>query len=183
MATVTKPQITAAEFLAMDLGPGLHELVRGEVVKMTPPDYRHGHVCLNIGRLLAGYGATTRLGHAATNDARVDIDRQTVRGADVAFYSEARWPRDRIGAEAPPVPPDLVVEVVSANDRPGKVQEKVADYLNAGVAMVWVADPKRRTLAIYRADDATPTVLGDADDLRDPPGLPGFACRVAEFFD
>jgi Uma2 family endonuclease len=60
----------------------------------------------------------------------------------------------------------------------GKVQE----YLDAGVLMVWVIHPVRRTLTIYRPDDPTPTILTESDILEDLPELPGFRCPVAEFF-
>lgn len=181
MVTAAK-KITAAEFRAMDLGDGLHELVRGEIVELTPPEYRHGYICGNIYTALRNYGQRTGHGHAATNDSCVDVSDDTVRGADVAYYSEARWPRERVGQEPAPVPPDLVAEVASASDRPGKVLEKVADYLTAGIPMVWVVYPRRRIVAIYRHDDPTPTVLTDDDAVVDLPELPGFACPVADFF-
>src|SRR4051812_37398951 len=182
MATVTKPRVTTAEFLTVDLGPGRHELVRGEIVTLPPPEYSHGFVCLNIGVKLHTFGNQTGHGHVASNDASVDVGGDSVRGADVCYYSEARWPRDRVGKEPPPCPPDLVVEVVSASDRPRDVLDRVGQYLGAGVPMVWVANPEPRTLAIYRADDVTPVVLAADQFLGGLPELPGFRCRVAEFF-
>lgn len=181
-ATATATRITADQFLKMDLGGGLFELVRGEIVEMPPLDYGHGYVCLNIGVLLHHFGRQTGHGHVASNDSAVGIDEYSVRGADVCYYSEARWPRSQVGTGRPPVPPDLVVEVVSSHDRPGKVFEKVGEYLRAGVAMVWVVNPRTRRLTIYRGDDPTPRVLGEVDEVEGLPGLPGFRCRVAEFF-
>jgi len=181
-ATTTAP-ITADEFLKMDLGDGLHELVRGEVVEVPSPEYEHGQTCANGVLVLHGFGRRTGHGHAASNDSVVAIGEYDVRGADISYYSEARWPRANVGKERPPVPPDLVVEALSASDRPSKVLQKVADYLDAGVGMVWVLSNRRRNLTIYRAGDPTPVVLGEAELLADLPELPGFSCRVAEFFD
>jgi len=181
MATAAT-RITADEFLRMDLGDGRHELVRGEIVEMPPAEYSHGLICLTVGALLLTYSRQTGHGHVASNDSAVGISDDTVRGADVCYYSEARWPRSRVGKERPPVPPDLVVEVLSSNDRPGKVQEKVGDYLQAGVRAVWVIDLRRRALTIYRNDDPTPAVLRDGDALADLPELPGFAAGVADLF-
>lgn len=183
MATATKTRITAEEFLKMDLGEGIHELVRGEIITLSPPEYWHGIVCLNAGSILRDFGRRTGHGHVGSNDSTVGISDITVRGADLCYYSEARWPRSRVGLERPPVPPDLVVEVLSPSDRPGKVFEKLADYLSAGVLMIWFIDPRRRTLAIYRLDDPTPTVLAEADHVEGLAELPGFRCQVAEFFD
>ncbi len=182
MATTTKTQITADEFFQMDLGEGLYELVRGEIVKVNPPEYWHGYLCGNVYTILREYGQRTGHGHAATNDSAVAVSEITVRGADICYYSEARWPRAQVGQGRPSVPPDLVVEVVSPNDRPGKVLEKVGEYLSAGVPMVWVLHAKQRNLTIYRGDDPTPMVLTEADIVDNLAELPGFRCPVAECF-
>ena len=121
MATVTRP-ITADEFLEMDLGEGEHELVRGEIVSMPTPMPAHGRYCMNSSFLLEIFGRATGFGYAITNDSAVQTERgpDTVRGADVAFYSHARWPREKLGKGLIPVPPDLVVEVLSPSNRPGR---------------------------------------------------------------
>ena len=190
MATVTEaeappaiePTYTVDEFMKMDLGEGTHELVRGKIVAMPPAGYLHGFVCVNVSALLHDFGRRTGHGHAASNDSAVGINDDTVRGADVSYYSEARWPRAQVGRGLPPVPPDLAVEVYSPSNRPGEMLEKVADYLGAGVLMVWVIHPDRRNLTIYRGDDPTPVVLDEANFVEGLPGLPGFRCQVAEFF-
>ena len=177
-----KLRIHADEFLQMDLGDGLHELVRGEIVRMPPPQYWHGLICGFAYALLLNFGRRTGHGHAGTNDSTVRIDDQNVRGADVCYYSEARWPRARVSQENPPVPPDLVAEVLSTSDRPGEVLAKVADYLRVGVAVVWVIDPGKRRLTIHRGDTQTPTVLEESEIVENLPELPGFRCQVADFF-
>lgn len=180
--TTTKARVTAAEFLAMDLGEGLHELVRGEIIELPPPGYWHGFVCLNAGAILRDFGRRTGHGHVASNDSMVGIDDETVRGADVCYYSEARWPRAQVEQGPPPVPPDVVVEVLSPHDRTSKVLEKVGDYLAAGVPVVIVLNPERRDATVYRGDVPTPTVLAADGVLEGMPELPGFRCRVDEFF-
>jgi Uma2 family endonuclease len=182
MATVTETRkITADEFLEMDLGDGLHELVKGEIVEMPPAEYEHGYICGNSYSVLREYGRRTGHGHAATNDSSVRVDEFNVRGADVAYYSEARWPRSRIGKERPPVPPDLVIEVRSPSDRWSDVVAKVIDYLRAGVAIVLVLQPSPQTVTIYR-NDADPVTLNASDTLENLPELPDFRCQVSEFF-
>lgn len=183
MATATPTtRITADEFLEMDLGDGLFELVRGEIIELSPPGPEHGCVCLNAGMLLQLFGRRTGHGYAMSNDADVSISHDTVRGGDVCYYSEARWPRAQIGPRPAPVPPDLVVEVYSPSDRPARMLEKVGDYLKAGTLMVWVLHPQPRNLTIYRQDDPTPIVLIETEFVANLPELPGFHCQVAEFF-
>jgi Uma2 family endonuclease len=180
VATPTK--IRAEDFLKMDLGEGLHELVDGEIVLVPPAEYAHGFICGRVYFLFELYGRTTNHGHAATNDSLVPINEFTVRGADVQYFSEARWPRTRIGLERPPVPPDLVVEVMSPSDRQAEVLMKVGGYLKAGVSVVLVLNPAERTLTIYRGDTVASIILHESAFFENLPELPDFRCQVSEFF-
>lgn len=175
-------RFTAQEFLTMNLGEGLHELVRGVIITSSPPEPLHGFVCGNTGAILHRFGRRTGHGYVAINNTVILIDDYTVRGADVSYYCEARWPKARLSEGYAQVPPDLAVEVYSPSNRPREMQEKVADYLRAGVLVVWVLHPKRRTLTIYRHDDPTPTVLAEDATVEGLPELPGFRCAVADFF-
>jgi Uma2 family endonuclease len=185
MATDVKPKLlTAEEFMNLDLGEGTFELVRGEVVKVPPPMPEHGIVCNNVAGLLWNYSRQSGHGYSLSNDSAVLTERgpDTVRGADVCFYSHARWPREQVGRGLPPVAPDVVVEVVSASDRRSKIHQKVEEYLEAGVLLLWVVYPARRSVVLYRPDNEPPTVLSENDTLENLPELPGFRCRVAELF-
>ncbi len=184
MATTEKALITAEDFMQMDLGEGTFELVRGEVIELPPPMPEHGVICGEHLLHPSSFGRQTGHGYAMTNDSAVLTERgpDTVRGADVCYYSQARWPRSEVGTQLPPVLPDLVVEVVSPSDRPGEIHRKVHEYLNAGVPMVWVTYPKQRRVLIHRRDQAEPIVLDESEVIENLPELPGFRCAVAEFF-
>ena len=185
MATDVKTKLlTAEEFMAADLGEGTFELVRGEVIQVPPPMPEHGRVCINVGFALESYGRQTGYGYALANDSGVVTERgpDTVRGADVCFYSHERWPRSQVGSTLPPVAPDLVVEVYSPGNRRGKAMEKVIEYLDAGFPLVWVVYPKSRQVVIYRSADEPPDVLKQDAVIENLPELPGFRCPVADFF-
>jgi Uma2 family endonuclease len=181
-AMTAPTKIRAEDFLKMDLGEGLHELVDGEIILVPPAEYAHGFVCGRAYLLFEVYGRTTNHGHAATNDSLIPVNEFNVRGADVQYFREARWSRTRIGLERPPVPPDLVVEVVSPSDRNAKLLRKVSSYLEAGVSVVLVLNPAQRTLTIYRGDTANSIVLNESATLENLPELPDFRCQVSEFF-
>jgi Uma2 family endonuclease len=72
---------------------------------------------------------------------------------DVAYMSYARLaslaPQDR---ETPRIAPDIVVEVRSPYDRTADVEHKLGVYLAAGVEMVLIVDPDRRTMDVFEAD-------------------------------
>jgi Uma2 family endonuclease len=187
MATATQPQtklMTAEEFMAADLSDGTFELVRGQVVEVPPPMPEHGRVCGNACFALETYGRQSGRGYALSNDSAVLTERgpDTVRGADVCFYSHARWPRSEVGKTLPPVPPDVAVEVYSPSNRRDSMSRKVTEYLVAGTLMVWVIYLASRSAAIFRSDDEPPLVLREGDVIENLPELPGFCCAVADLF-
>src|SRR5258708_37197012 len=123
--------MTAEEF-ARRPDPGHpEELVRGRVVPVPVPDRRHGQICSKVCRLLGNFAEEHDLGHVLNNDSGVITARQpdTVRGADVAFYSYNRLPKGPLPVLYPEVAPDLVVEVRSPGDRWPEALAKVAEYL------------------------------------------------------
>jgi Uma2 family endonuclease len=187
MATVTeaktKTLMTAEQFMEMK-GEGRHELVKGEVIEVALGSFHHGVICSRIDRRLGNYGEESRYGYTLSNDTAVRTERgpDTVRGADVAFYSNARLPLGPAIPALPDIPPDLVVEVYSPSNRRNEILGKVSEYLGAGVLMVWVVYPEQRTVVIYRPDDPIPVILRDHDILENLPELPGFRCPVAELF-
>jgi Uma2 family endonuclease len=178
----TKTLLTAEEYLQIsDRGPS--ELVRGEVTEMSPPSYRHGVVCVNVGVVLKLWARANNAGSVAGNDAGVVTERNpdTVRGADVQFISRARLPEGYPEEGYPAVPPDLAVEVLSPNDRWAEVVLKVDEYLAAGVLEVWLVDPQNEFVEVRRSDRSP--VRFECDELLISEAvLPGFQCLVREFF-
>ncbi len=184
MATASQTKLmTAAEFLAADLGEGRFELVRGEVIEVPPPRPDHGRVVSRAGFSLESYGRSTGHGYCLTESAvGTETGPDTVRGPDLSFYSHARWPEHRVGSGLPPVPPDLTVEVLSPSNRFTAILQKVGEYVEAEVLIVWVINPRRRYVAIYRLSDDEATYVRDGEYIESLPELPGFRCAVADFF-
>lgn len=175
MATTAAPRLLTAEEFADRPDSGRpEELVRGRIAPMTPPDRRHGYVCLKVGRVLADFVETHDLGRVLSDDSVVITERppDTVRGADVCYYSFARLPRGRLAQGYGPEVPELVVEVRSPGDRWGAIQAKVGEYLRAGVLAVLVIDPDAESAHLFRAD-APPRAVAGEDELTLPGILDG----------
>jgi Uma2 family endonuclease len=183
MASVSEATMTAEEFATRDDLPEFCELVRGKVVEMNVPGSRHGQICFRFARLLAEHVEKNDLGHVLTNDSgvRTRRDPDTVRGADVAYYSFQRLPRGPLPAGYPDVAPELVAEVLSPSDRWPSVMAKVAEYLEAGVAVVLVLDPEAATVRVFDARGGI-SLLDDSQQLTVEQLLPGFSAAVAEIF-
>jgi Uma2 family endonuclease len=183
--TQVEPLLTVAEY-ARRPDPGYPtELVRGRIVRMEVPKPYHGWICSNAAQILGNFAQVHDLGYVMTIGSGVITARNpdTLRGADVAFYSHAKVPKGMLPRDSYlDVVPDLVVEVRSSDDRWPKLIEKVADYLNAGVPVVLVLDPDEQKLYLYSAD-APVRILATGDELALPALLPGFAVAVGRFFE
>jgi Uma2 family endonuclease len=181
----TAEALMTAEEFGQRPDPGYpEELVRGRIIAMPPPDRRHGRTCLKAGRILDTYAEEHDLGRVMTNDSGVITERDpdTVRGADVAYYSYARLPKGPLPAGYGPEVPELVIEVRSTSDSWRDILVKVGEYLAAGVLKVIVLDPRSRKAHIYSADQE-PEVLGPEDELALPELLGEFRVAVHRFFD
>ena len=185
MATVETPTLlTAEEYLTMPDSGERSELVRGRIETMNMPGFRHGKVCVRIAVILTKYADLHDVGQVVGNDSGVQTehDPDTVRGADVAFYSYARLPRGTVPQGYPEVAPEIVFEVRSPWDRWREIQGKVSEYLNANVLAVCVLDPATETLTLYRADEGPQTLQG-GQELTFPGILDEFRVAVREFFE
>ena len=128
MATAVKP-ITAEEYRLLPDHGRPTELVRGKVTTMNLPAPRHGEICGNMVYIVKSYLATNDVGRVVSNDSGIITERDpdTVRGADVAFYSYQRAPKGPLPNGLLPVAPELVFEVLSPTDRWSDVHIKVAE--------------------------------------------------------
>jgi Uma2 family endonuclease len=185
MATAEMLELMTAEEFGKRPDPGYpEELVQGRVVSMPPPDRKHGYVCGQAYFSLRLFVGEHDLDRVMSNDLGVITERDpdTVRGADVVYYSYARLPRGPLSTGYGPEVPELVVEVRSEGDRWLEIHEKVTEYLGAGVLIVVVLDPKTQTAHVFGADDP-PRTLGSNDELVLPGVLEGFSVRVGWFFE
>ena len=119
-----------------------------------------------------------------TNDSFVyaGSNPDSVRGVYVCYFSYARLPKaEPCPKGAAEVSPELVIEVRSPSDRSRVVQEKVDQYLEAGVEDVVVLDPALESATVFRK--TSEDRLSNRDELTLPDVLPGFAVPVRKFFE
>ena len=184
MSTAAPPKLTADEFFRLPepADGSKQELVRGEVVTMPPPGFRHGEVQLAVASLLRAFARQNKLGRVTVESGVItEEDPDTVRGPDVAFWGNEALPPGQSPVGYADAPADMVVEVLSPSDSRRRVALKVAEYLASGSRLVWVVDPEDRNVTVYR-EAAEGRILWEDATITGEDVLPGFACRVAEFF-
>jgi len=178
---------TAADLAAMPSevpsGTVLYELDNGRLITMPPPGDEHGAIEVRLGSALFTQGEERGFGKARSGEVGIVLWRNPDRvvGADALFVASASLPIRRSPEGYLETIPDIVVEVVSKNDTHAYTQRKVEDYLAAGVKVVWLADPRRRTIAIHRPG-AEVVVLREGETLTAGEIIPGFAFAVADAF-
>lgn len=172
-------EITTADHLlrAQHIGPC--ELIRGKLRMLAYNDVGHGLAAARLGTAISNHVDALRLGVLCANTGFVlSRDPDTVRAPDIAFLAAGR---EDLGPGYVEGAPDLAVEVLSHDDRPEYVHDKVAEWLEAGARAVWVVDPGNRTVTGHEPG-RKPRRLVEADTLEGGSVLPGFEMPVSAIF-
>ena len=183
MTTTTQP-MTAEELLNMPDEGFRYELIRGELRKMVPAGHAHGEYALSIGASLRMYVKANGLGkaYAAETGFILGSTPDHVRAPDAAFVRRERAEAARGTPGFFPGAPDVAVEVISPADRYTEVEEKVADWLDAGTLAVIVVDPHRRIVKVHRSHTDV-VALSEADIVSVDDAVPGWQMAVRDIFD
>jgi len=181
-ATLTKP-VTADELLAMPDDGHRYELVKGELRMAPPPGWEHGEIAMKLAGPLYQHVKNNNLGvvFAAETGFKLESNPDTVRAPDVAFMRRERALKMGRPSGYGSGAPDLAVEVLSPSDRTIEVEEKVAEWLEAGARMVWVVSPKLHPVTVYRSLTDIVTLTAK-DKLDGGEVVPGFQISVTEIF-
>jgi len=182
MTTLTLPvQLTPEDVERASIRDGRrYELIDGELKEKTV-----GAEALFIASGISGrlnMSQYPKNGFAACELMIYCFDRPNHgRKPDVAYVKLDRLPLRAIPKGDLHLAPDLVVEVLSPGNSGIEVDEKLSEYLDAGVSLVWIVNPDRRTIRVYRGDGAT-RLFRAADVIENEPLLPGFRLAVGEVF-
>ncbi|MEA3339100.1 MAG: Uma2 family endonuclease [Chloroflexota bacterium] len=158
---------TANDLLALTGDENSYELVRGELIVMTPASAYHGKFAARLVRALGDYVEKQALGEVYTAEPGFELesDPQTIRAPDVAFVRQERIPPEGEPEGFWAIAPDLVIEIVSPSETAQMIHEKVTDYVRAGTRMLWLIYPASQTAMEYRppTDARWLTVEDDLD--------------------
>ncbi len=180
MSIATK-LMTAEELTKLPHGGFRYELIKGELLTMSPAGEEHGAVIINLTVPLAQHVKAFDLGvvYGAETGFKLESDPDTVLAPDIAFIR-----RERVGSISKGYrggPPDLAVEVISPGESKSKIKEKVELWLQAGALVVWIVNPQTRMVAVHRPN-TEPRLLSQEDELTGDDLVPGFRFPVFEIF-
>ena len=143
MATITP--ISKEEYLRTSFEDPEPDYVDGELVARSMPNYLHSRIQARLSQALKPWEDLGQLFGAP--EIRLRVAPKRFRVADFAVFTSEQddlIPRD---------PPYAVVEIVSPDDRYEELMSKLADYEQAGVEFIFVADPPVRRLSRYSRGD------------------------------
>ncbi len=173
--------ITGEQLYRMgDIGPS--ELIEGFIVHRQPATYLHAQVAGKVAAALHDFVRQHELGHVMIGGVGVytRYNPDTVRAMDVAFISYECLAK-MTSQSYLDVAPELVVEILSPDDKWSDLMEKLDEYFSIGVKAVWVADPRTRQVYVYQSVTSVERFT-EKDTLTGSDVLPGFSVPVAELF-
>ena len=155
LETVSVP-ISLEQLLASD-DRGRFEIVHGELEEVYMSNFS-AFVGLRIASAMLLFCEKHNLGAVLNSEGYYRCfgdDGLNARKPDVSFIRRERLPADWLAQGYFTIPPDLAVEVVSPHDTVYKLDQKIREYLNGGVRLVWIIDPAVQEIMIYRLNGTT----------------------------
>lgn len=178
---VAPTPMTPERLLALPDSKGL-EIVAGKLVE-KPVGTESNQIGMRLACFLMNHCNQHRLGRIVGYECAFQCfphDPTMVRKPGVAFLSYAKVPASQFIGAYVKVAPELAIEVLSPNDLYKEISERVADYLAAGAAQVWVVNGFRRQVEVHTSQGTK--VLSERDELAADDILSGFRCPVSELF-
>jgi Uma2 family endonuclease len=160
----------------------LCELVDGTLVEKAM-GFEESRLAGRLLHVVSSYLDRHDLGICVGADGMMRIAPGLVRIPDLSFITWDRLP----GRESPrePIPdlaPDLAVELLSEGNTKPEMARKVGEYFDAGVMLVWLIDPRKRTARVFSAIGKSTVVRAD-EALDGGSVLPGFVLRLSDLLD
>jgi Uma2 family endonuclease len=173
---------TEADVIAVERRENrLCELIDGVLVE-KPIGYRESFLALAIASFLRDHVDVRNLGLVTGADGMMRLFAGLVRIPDVAFVAWDRIPEKKVPSE--PIPnlvPDLAVEVLSPSNTAAEMARKCSEYFLAGTRLLWLVDPEKRTVAVYRQADEC-VVLNQSETLDGEPVFLDFQLPLCALF-
>jgi Uma2 family endonuclease len=182
MATANKTRYTPEDLLEIQDRP-MPELVDGELLEREM-GIESDEIAALIVFFILQFVREHDLGRVNGGQGSYQVfpdDPDKVRIPDVSFTRKERLLKSGPEKGHGRVRPDLAVEVVSPNDRPKYLSDKILDFQAAGIPLIWIVYPESQSVQIHRIDGST-TTLQVGDFLEGETVLPGFRVEVAALF-
>jgi Uma2 family endonuclease len=175
-----KGSVTINDMYHMPKDGQKYELVDGNVV-VSPAGAYHGEIVTKIVHIIATFLDENPLGKVYGDNVGLVFPNGNLRSPDVFVVKNEKLPGGKSPVTFGEFVPDLAVEVLSPGDSPSHMAQKIGEFLECGVPLVWLVDPQAQTVTVYLSLSQTQQ-LSSQDTITAEPVLPGFVCLVSRFF-
>jgi Uma2 family endonuclease len=180
--TITQDQFKKIAAANRDLR--LEKTAQGELIIMPPTGGNTGRRNLNLGYQIYAWNEKYQLGVAFDSSTAFHLPNGAVRSPDVAWIRRERWesltPEEQ--DDFSPICPDFVIELRSKTDLMKTLREKMQEYLENGLKLGWLIDPKSKIVEIYRENQEV-EVLHNPTHLSGDNILPDFVLNLQKVFE
>jgi len=151
----------------------------GELIIMPPTGGESGRQNRRLTQRLGIWTDEDGTGEAFDSSTMFQLPSGAYRSPDAAWVRLERWEALSIKQREvfPPICPDFVVELRSSSDSLKVLQDKMQEYLNNGIRLGWLIDPKGQQVEIYRQGQEK-EVLSSPASLSGEKVLPGFILEL-----
>jgi Uma2 family endonuclease len=157
------------------------ELIDGVLVEKAM-GFRESLLAIYLGAMLHAFVHPRKLGLVVGADGMMKLSSGLVRIPDVSFISWKDIPGGKVPKEPiPRLAPTLATEVLSESNTPAEIKRKRREYFKAGTSLMWVVDPKSRTVTVWTSVKKS-RVLTESDTLDGGDVLTGFKLPVRNLF-
>jgi len=154
----------------------------GELIVMSPTG---GSTGSKNARLIVYFGIwneVNKLGELFDSSTCFRLPNGALRSPDVSWIVKQQW--ESLTTEQqkkfPPIAPDFVLELMSESDTLKETQEKMTEYMSAGVRLGWLLNPQDKTVEIYRPGNKK--ILTNPGTLSEEDVLPGFILDLGKIW-
>ena len=124
----------------------------GELIIMSPTGGETGRKNADLTTQVFNWNKKKKLGVAFDSSTCFRLPTGALRSPDVSWISKNRWESlsNEQQKKFPPITPDFIIELMSESDSLKETQEKMAEYMAAGVRLGWLINPNTKQVEIYR---------------------------------
>lgn len=178
-----KTRMTLDEFLALPETEPASEFAHGEVIQKPMPTIAHSLIQAALSSFFFVFfrtAGTKGLVMSEVRHANRDEERAYLPDVSILLGQHTVLTRDQLFRGPLEFVPDIAIEILSPDDRAGRVADKLAFYLRADVPLVWLIDAEARRVDAYQP--GRPSVTFEGDDVLTAETLPGFELPLPELF-
>ncbi|MBD2359343.1 Uma2 family endonuclease [Tolypothrix sp. FACHB-123] len=152
---------------------------KGELIVMPPTGGETGNCNSEINAEFVIWNRQKKLGKVFDSSTCFQLPNGSDRSPDVSWIQLSRW--NSLTPEQcekfPPIAPDFVLELMSPSDNLKSTQEKMLEYMDAGVKLSWLIERKNKLVEIYRIGQSKEVLVAPAT-LSGEDVLPGFILNL-----